>query len=113
MDVNIIANIIFLIAVIFIAIGATRMSQLSQPAKQVYRYIPRSLEEEQKEPVRVEKIFKSMFDQQTPWIGAFNDSNIIMRRELDKKKGRLTLKPTKTSTPKSSAKTTPKTTPKS
>jgi hypothetical protein len=36
-----------------------------------------------------------------------------MRRELDKKKGQLTLKPTNTSTPKTPPKTTPKTTPKS
>jgi hypothetical protein len=39
------------------------------PTKTVeYRYIPRTLEEEQAEPVYVSDIFKTMFSQQSPWI---------------------------------------------
>jgi hypothetical protein len=30
-----------------------------------------------------------MFEQQTTWIGSFNNTNVICRRELDKKKGIL------------------------
>ena len=89
MDVNIIANIIFFIAIVFIGIGLSRIEQLSTPPKQIIKYIPRTLEEEQNEPVKVEKIFKSMFEQQTPWIGSFNNTNVICRRKLDKKKGIL------------------------
>jgi hypothetical protein len=60
--------------------------------KEIIRYIPRTLEEEQKEPVKVEKIFKSMFDQQAPWIGSFYDGNAFERRELDKGRGLLNKK---------------------
>jgi len=33
-----------------------------------YRYIPRTFEEEQLEPVYASDIFKTMFAQQSPWI---------------------------------------------
>jgi len=89
MDVGTISNILLVIAIVFIAIGVTRAEQLSKPQKETIRYIPRTLEEEQKEPVKVEKLFKTMFEQQTPWIGSFNNSNIVDRRKLDKDRGLL------------------------
>jgi biotin-(acetyl-CoA carboxylase) ligase len=89
MDVGTISNILLVIAIVFIAIGITRAEQLSKPQKETIRYIPRTLEEEQKEPVKVEKLFKTMFEQQTPWIGSFNNSNIVDRRKLDKGRGLL------------------------
>jgi len=92
MDVTFIANLLFLFSIIFIAIGITRANQLAILPKETIRYIPRSLEEEQNEPVQASKIFKTMFDQQTPWIGVFNDSNIVQRRELNKSRGILSQK---------------------
>jgi len=89
MDVGTISNILLVIAIVFIAIGLTRAEQLSKPQKETIRYIPRTLEEEQKEPVKAEKLFKTMFEQQTPWIGSFNNSNIVDRRKLDKDRGLL------------------------
>ena len=89
MDVGTISNILLVIAIVFIAIGITRAEQLSKPQKEIIRYIPRTLEEEQKEPVKAEKLFKTMFEQQTPWIGSFNNSNIVDRRKLDKGRGLL------------------------
>lgn len=89
MDVGTISNILLVIAIVFIAIGVTRAEQLSKPQKETIRYIPRTLEEEQKEPVKVEKLFKTMFEQQTPWIGSFNNNNIVDRRKLDKGRGML------------------------
>ena len=53
---NTISNLIFMIALIFIAIGMTRAEELAKPQKETIRYIPRTLEEEQKEPVKVEKL---------------------------------------------------------
>jgi hypothetical protein len=82
---DIISNIIFFLSIIFMVIGFTR--QNTPKPNQVIRYIPRSLEEEEKEPVKAEKIFKSMFEQQAPWIGTYNDNNVIERRELDKSRG--------------------------
>ncbi len=87
MDLSIISNIIFFLSIIFMVIGFTR--QNTPKPNQIIRYIPRSLEEEEKEPVKAEKIFKSMFEQQAPWIGSFNDSNVVKRRELNKSRGIL------------------------
>jgi len=89
MSAGIIANIIFVLALVFISIGLTRSQTLLTPPKETIRYIPRSLEEEQKEPVEAGKIFKSMFDQQAPWIGSFYDGNAFERRVLDKDKESL------------------------
>lgn len=85
MDLSIISNIIFFLSIIFMVIGFTR--QNTPKPNQIIRYIPRSLEEEGKEPVKAEKIFKSMFEQQAPWIGSFNNSNVVERRELNKLRG--------------------------
>lgn len=82
-----IINLIFVVALLCIAIGVTKADHMSQPPKETIRYIPRSLEEEVREPVKAEEIFKSMFEQQVPWIGSFNDTNVFERRELDKKRG--------------------------
>jgi hypothetical protein len=91
MNSGILANLIFVIAIVFISIGMSRSNDISN-RKEIIRYIPRTLEEEQKEPVKVEKIFKSMFDQQAPWIGSFYDGNAFERRELDKGRGLLNKK---------------------
>jgi hypothetical protein len=90
METNSITNIILLVAIVFIAIGVTREQQQSQPIKETIRYIPRSLEEEAKEPVKVGDIFKSMFENQAPWIGNFNDKNVFLRKTLDKERDMLT-----------------------
>jgi biotin-(acetyl-CoA carboxylase) ligase len=62
---------------------------MNNKPKEVIKYIPRSFEEEQKEPVKAEKLFKTMFEQQTPWIGSFNNANVVDRRKLDKGRGML------------------------
>ena len=50
------------------------------PTKTVeYRYIPRTLEEEEAEPVYVSDIFKTMFSQQSPWI--FSIQNLDRKKE--------------------------------
>lgn len=48
--------------------------------KIVYKYIPRTLEEEQESPVFVSEIFKTMFSQPSTWIDSF-DADAIRRKE--------------------------------
>lgn len=85
MDANIFTNIIFLVGLIFFIIGIMKATESERIPKEIIKYIPRTLEEEQKEPVKVEQIFKSMFEQQNPWIGSFYDYNIKFKRELKEK----------------------------
>lgn len=41
--------------------------------KIVYKYLPRSLEEEEESPVYVSEIFKGMFEQPSVWINSIKD----------------------------------------
>lgn len=36
----------------------------------IYRYIPRTFEDEQLDPIFVTDIFKTMFSQPSPWVGS-------------------------------------------
>jgi len=84
MDSNYISYIIFIISIIFISIGIARAyKEENVVEKECIRYVPRTLEEDAKEPVKVTDIFKSMFEQQAPWIGNFDDKNLFFRRTLN------------------------------
>jgi len=50
----------------------------------VYRYIPRSLKEEEEEPVYVSEIFKKMFSEQSPWISSSQDLDVRKVEALNK-----------------------------
>lgn len=59
--------------IIFIVISLTNTSNQCPPPKIIYKYIPRTFEEEQNEPVYVSDIFKTMFTQQSPWVRSIED----------------------------------------
>jgi len=67
---------IVLLVVYFITMKA--VSNVEQ--KVVYRYIPRTLEEEMESPVYVSEIFRTMFSQPSTWIDS-TDSDAIRRKE--------------------------------
>lgn len=55
------------------------------PTKQViYRYIPRTFNEEQREPVSVSEIFKTMFTQPSPWISSSMDYDREKQERVNK-----------------------------
>jgi hypothetical protein len=62
--------ILIFIGILFITISIVKDDQKCQDAKIIYRYIPRTFEEEQNEPVFVSDIFKTMFTQQSPWVAS-------------------------------------------
>jgi hypothetical protein len=68
------------IGILLIAIETVRVqSGLKEPAPKIeYRYIPRTFEEEQLEPVFVSEIFETMFSQPSPWL--------LSVREYDQRK---------------------------
>ena len=65
---NSIALILLFIGFIFLIIGY--MNQIRESPKPVveYRYIPRTFEEEQKDPPIITDLFRTMFDGQQPYI---------------------------------------------
>lgn len=73
-----------IIGLIFMTIGLTRATIETPKEKIVYRYIPRTFEEEQNEPVMISDIFKTMFSQPEPWIGNINDVDTRKREAINK-----------------------------
>ena len=60
--------ILLFISILMISIGWTKSNFKCPKPIIEYRYIPRTFEEEQNEPVKVSKIFDTMFSSETPWI---------------------------------------------
>lgn len=68
--------LLFIIGVIFVVIAVSKNS-CNCNDKIIYRYIPRTFEEEQNEPVYVTDIFKTLFSQPGVWEAGFgNDSSM-------------------------------------
>ena len=72
------------IGIISIAIALSKNSQVCPPQKVVYKYIPRTFEEEMNEPVYVSDIFADMFSQQSPWIVSIGDIDRRKQEEINK-----------------------------
>lgn len=80
---KILLMIFFFIGLIFVIVELVREKQKCPPQKVVYKYIPRTFEEEQNEPVYVSDIFKSMFTQPTPWISSINELDNRKREHVN------------------------------
>lgn len=60
--------IIMFIGILFIVLNSIEQQNSCPQQQVIYKYIPRTFEEEQEEPVYPSDIFKTMFTQQSPWI---------------------------------------------
>jgi len=65
--------------ILLITINIVKSEQKCPKQQIIYRYIPRTFEEEQDDPVYVSDIFKTMFSQQSPWV--YSVSNIDRKKE--------------------------------
>jgi hypothetical protein len=65
--------LILFLGITFVVINLTVTLKECPKPQTIYRYLPRTFEEEQNEPVLVSDIFKTMFSQPSPWIGSIND----------------------------------------
>ena len=74
--------IIFLIiGVILLTVYFITKSQVDKvQEKIVYKYLPRTLLEEEESPVYVSEIFKAMFSQPSTWLDSIN-ADVIRRQE--------------------------------
>lgn len=70
--------------VLCIAIAITKNQQSCPPPQIVYKYIPRTFEEEQENPVYVSDIFQSMFSQPSPWMVSIKNIDDRKQEEINK-----------------------------
>ncbi len=64
--------IIIFLGILSISISIVKSEQQCPKEKIIYKYIPRTFEEEQLEPVYVSDIFRTMFSQESPWTRSMN-----------------------------------------
>jgi hypothetical protein len=50
----------------------------------IYKYIPRTLEEEEEQPIYVSQIFKTMFTQPSVWINSIQDDYFRKQEDINK-----------------------------
>ena len=50
----------------------------------IYKYIPRTLKEDEESPIFVSEIFKSMFTQPSVWIDSINSDQDRAKDKIDK-----------------------------
>jgi len=78
-------TILLVIGIIFLTIYFMAKSEVAQCNKQiVYKYIPRTLEEEETEPIFVSQIFAPMFTQPSVWIDSIYEDDKRKTENLNK-----------------------------
>ncbi len=66
---------------ISVEIARIHAGLIKQEPRVIYRYIPRTFQEEQEDPILVSDIFETMFSQPSPWVGNIRTYD---RRKQDK-----------------------------
>ena len=70
-----ISIILFFIAIIFIIYSLTKETNKCPPPVIKYKYVNKDFNQIQAEPVQLNKVFKKMFDQPSPWMGYSDEVN--------------------------------------
>ena len=76
--------IIMMIGIIFLVIYFLIKSEIDKKGtKIIYKYIPRTFEEEQDDPIYVSDIFKTMFTQSSVWINSIYENDYRKTESLN------------------------------
>ncbi len=77
--------IIFIIGIILLTVYFMSRSEVEQCDKKIiYKYIPRTLEEEETEPIFVSEIFGPMFTQPSVWVDSIYEDDKRKTQLLNK-----------------------------
>lgn len=71
-----------ILGIIFISIGFSRMYFSKDNSKVIYRYIPRSFNEDQSNPVALSELYGTMFEDIQPDSGTFYNEKVRALRKL-------------------------------
>jgi len=77
-------NIIILFGLFLIIWDIVRSRPSCPPQKVIYRYIPRTINEELEKPALVTDIFESMFSMPSPWMRGVNTYDKRKQEVLNK-----------------------------
>ena len=78
--------ILFIIGIILLTVYFISKAEISEKCDQkiIYKYLPRTLEEEETDPVYVTQIFKTMFTQPSVWIDSTYQDTIRRTEAINK-----------------------------
>lgn len=76
--------LVMFFGIILITINIVKHENKCPKKKIEYRYIPKTFEDEQLEPVYVSDIFKTMFSQQSPWIFSIQNMDRNKQESINK-----------------------------
>jgi hypothetical protein len=77
-----ISQTFLILGIIFITIGFSRMYFTKDNSKIIYRYIPRTFNEEQNNPVPLSDLYGRMFQEIEPDSGTFYNEKVLALRKL-------------------------------
>jgi hypothetical protein len=81
---KIIILMILFIGILLITIAIIKDSTICRKERIIYRYIPRSFENEQMNEASVTDIFNVMFTQPSPWIASIKDVDFRKQEAINK-----------------------------
>jgi hypothetical protein len=74
----------FICGIVFITINLTRLNTPAPKTQIIYRYMPKTFEQEQNEQPFVSEIFKTLFTDQTPWVNSIMDYDRRKQEAINK-----------------------------
>jgi len=79
-------TLILFIGIIFTIIEIVRIDAhaTKEAPRVVYKYIPRTFNEEQEDPVDVSEIFYTMFQQPSPWVSSIRTYDVKKQENINK-----------------------------
>jgi hypothetical protein len=72
------------LGILLMTINVVKTNQQCPKQTIIYKYIPRTHEEELNEPVYPTDIFKTMFSQPSPWIAGINEIDVRKLQDINK-----------------------------
>ncbi len=75
--------ILFILGIIFITSSVSQTMGEKTVERVIYKYIPRTLEEEENDQAYPSEIFSAMFTQPSTWIGNINDLDTRKREGIN------------------------------
>lgn len=80
---NILVLIIFL-GIVFVIIDVVKTEHVCPQNKIIYRFIPRTIDEEFESPAFATDVFRTMFSQPSPWINDIDNMMLRKREDINK-----------------------------
>ena len=82
---KVIITLLLFVGILFTVIDMVKIDAglSKKEPKVIYKYIPRTFEEEQEDPVAVSDIFETMFSQPSPWVNSIRTYDIKKQENIN------------------------------